>query len=430
MKTDLKIAVIGAGVSGLTAAHTLRKLGYGSITIYEEKDRIGGKIRTVQKDGTYYEMGGVFVQEEFETIRGLLSEYGLALTKKKVLQAAICTNGRQVSNFKYVRNKYGAFRTLTAFLKFSRFLSRNKQLSDPAFAGTDPSLYKTFNRFADEHGMQPVAYASAPFLTGMGYGYVNRTPALYQLKLMSRTLGFAVSLELNSTLGLRLPVTYFIEKGYQPFLERVSQGFDVRLDSKVRRIERQQAGDAFRINISSRQGVDVFDRVVISSPPLRTREFLDMSDDESRVFSKAQNLFFHTTLFVGQGLPRGSLLFFPECTDAASPGHPTCVINFHPRNSVYQAYHLHDGSLSVGDLEETLRREIHVLGGRMEEIVSRETFPYLTHFSEADLNHLRPYEALERLQGRKGAYFIGGALNPESAEDTAKYAKRLMQKHF
>ena len=427
---DLKIAIIGAGVSGLTAAHTLKKLGYGSIRIYEAQDRIGGKIRTVQRDGMYYEMGGVFVQEEFETIKGLLSEYGLSLTKKQVLRAAISSKGRQTSNFQYVRRKFGVLRTLKAFLKFSRFLSQNKQLSDPAFAGTDPSMYTDFNRFADEHGIQPVAYASAPFLTGMGYGYVDSTPAFYQLKLMSRTLGFALSLELNSTLGLRLPVTYFVEGGYQPFLEKIAEGFDVRLASGVSKIERQQDGDMCRIKVSTSQEAETFDRVVISSSPLHTRAFLDMSDDEARILSKARNLFFHTTLFVGQGLPNDSMLFFPDCTDSASPGFPTCLANFHPEKNIHQAYQLHDGSLSVGELEETLRREIHVLGGSMEEIVSRETFTYLTHFPEQDLDRFRPYDCLEKLQGRKGAYFIGGALSPESAEDTAKYAKQLIAKHF
>jgi monoamine oxidase len=40
---DARIAVIGAGASGLTAAHTLRKKGYSNITVYEKDNRVGGK---------------------------------------------------------------------------------------------------------------------------------------------------------------------------------------------------------------------------------------------------------------------------------------------------------------------------------------------------------------------------------------------------
>ena len=36
-----KIAVIGAGISGLVAAHTLKNLGYTNITIFEALNRVG-----------------------------------------------------------------------------------------------------------------------------------------------------------------------------------------------------------------------------------------------------------------------------------------------------------------------------------------------------------------------------------------------------
>ncbi len=57
---DQKIAIIGAGISGLTAAHTLKKLGYDNITIFEANDRVGGKVHTVEIDGYIYELGAVF----------------------------------------------------------------------------------------------------------------------------------------------------------------------------------------------------------------------------------------------------------------------------------------------------------------------------------------------------------------------------------
>ena len=40
------VAVIGAGISGLTAAYNLKKLGY-TVTIFEANDRVGGKIQSV-----------------------------------------------------------------------------------------------------------------------------------------------------------------------------------------------------------------------------------------------------------------------------------------------------------------------------------------------------------------------------------------------
>jgi phytoene dehydrogenase-like protein len=42
---SLKIAVIGAGVGGLTVAARLARRGH-SVTIYEKSDRVGGKCHT------------------------------------------------------------------------------------------------------------------------------------------------------------------------------------------------------------------------------------------------------------------------------------------------------------------------------------------------------------------------------------------------
>ncbi|MEH7109248.1 FAD-dependent oxidoreductase, partial [Bacillus sp. JJ1764] len=42
MKND-KIAIIGAGISGVAAAFQLKKKGYRHITLFEKNDRVGGK---------------------------------------------------------------------------------------------------------------------------------------------------------------------------------------------------------------------------------------------------------------------------------------------------------------------------------------------------------------------------------------------------
>ncbi|WP_294750167.1 FAD/NAD(P)-binding protein, partial [uncultured Exiguobacterium sp.] len=43
----MNIAIIGAGISGLFLATRLQELGH-DVTIYEARDRIGGRIETVE----------------------------------------------------------------------------------------------------------------------------------------------------------------------------------------------------------------------------------------------------------------------------------------------------------------------------------------------------------------------------------------------
>jgi tryptophan 2-monooxygenase len=55
MTSTPKIAVIGAGISGIAAANELIKHGLTDVTVYEALKRIGGRINTI-----YYEPNGKF----------------------------------------------------------------------------------------------------------------------------------------------------------------------------------------------------------------------------------------------------------------------------------------------------------------------------------------------------------------------------------
>ena len=52
------VAVIGAGLSGLSCAHSLRvDHGVEDVVVLEARDRIGGRMHTVMEGGTPLEMG-------------------------------------------------------------------------------------------------------------------------------------------------------------------------------------------------------------------------------------------------------------------------------------------------------------------------------------------------------------------------------------
>jgi protoporphyrinogen/coproporphyrinogen III oxidase len=50
------VAIIGAGLTGLTAAYRLKQRGH-RVVVYEAGERIGGAIKSVRRDG-YLAEGG------------------------------------------------------------------------------------------------------------------------------------------------------------------------------------------------------------------------------------------------------------------------------------------------------------------------------------------------------------------------------------
>ena len=51
-----RIAIVGAGISGMTAAMTLKDAGFRNVTVYEASDRVGGRTYTRSGDG-FFEAG-------------------------------------------------------------------------------------------------------------------------------------------------------------------------------------------------------------------------------------------------------------------------------------------------------------------------------------------------------------------------------------
>ncbi|MCG8918115.1 protoporphyrinogen oxidase [Actinokineospora sp. PR83] len=75
-----RVAVVGAGISGLTAAHRLRTLlgPAAEVVVVEQGDRVGGKLRTAEVGGVRYDVGAEAYLARRPEVTDLLTELGLA----------------------------------------------------------------------------------------------------------------------------------------------------------------------------------------------------------------------------------------------------------------------------------------------------------------------------------------------------------------
>ena len=96
--TRRKVVVVGAGLSGLTAALSLRAQGW-DVVVLEARDRVGGRVHTLYDPypaGLHVEAGGESIDDNHDQIQALARHYGLALAHRpadKLERAAVWLDG-------------------------------------------------------------------------------------------------------------------------------------------------------------------------------------------------------------------------------------------------------------------------------------------------------------------------------------------------
>ncbi|CAI9283392.1 unnamed protein product [Lactuca saligna] len=71
-----RVAVVGAGVSGLAAAYKLKVHGL-NVTVFEADGRAGGKLRSISQDGLIWDEGANTMTESEADVSSLLDDLGL-----------------------------------------------------------------------------------------------------------------------------------------------------------------------------------------------------------------------------------------------------------------------------------------------------------------------------------------------------------------
>lgn len=116
-----KIVIVGGGMAGLSALHTLRKKGLDA-TIYESSNRTCGRIFSVNNamgEGTWTEFGGEFVDTDHKDMWDLAREFKLELvdfeqpSEAKLAKEAFFFEGKHHTHAQVVE----AFRTFAPHMK-------------------------------------------------------------------------------------------------------------------------------------------------------------------------------------------------------------------------------------------------------------------------------------------------------------------------
>jgi len=76
LRLPTRVAVLGAGITGLTAAWTLQRAGFAP-TVFERARRVGGVVGTWRRDGWLHELGPNSLLEQSREVATLIDQLGL-----------------------------------------------------------------------------------------------------------------------------------------------------------------------------------------------------------------------------------------------------------------------------------------------------------------------------------------------------------------
>lgn len=161
-----KIAVLGAGISGLTTAYLLSKKGY-EISIFEKNDAVGGSIESVNENGFLFDRGPNSALETTPVIAQLIEELGL---QEELIYANKEGNKRYI-----LRNNELLALPMSppAFLKTKLFSGKAKMrlMAEPFIGRSKDGYYQSVAEFVSRRlGKEFLDYAINPFVAGVYAG--------------------------------------------------------------------------------------------------------------------------------------------------------------------------------------------------------------------------------------------------------------------
>jgi oxygen-dependent protoporphyrinogen oxidase len=268
-----RVAIVGAGISGLTAAFYLRQRGF-PVTVFEASERVGGMIDTVCHCGYLTESGPNTIMTGSAAVPALIRDLGLE-SRRQVPSAAaakryIVRDGRLMA---LPMSPRGAI--TTGLLSWSAKL---RVLAEP-FVGKSASEDESLAEFVERRlGREFLDYLLDPFVAGVFAGVPEQLSVRHAFPKMAALEANYGSLIKGAFLGAKErrlrnaplksePKMFSFDGGLRVLPDTLAERLEdaVRLKCPVDGMERSE--DGWRL--FSAAGTETFGTVLFCSPAYR-----------------------------------------------------------------------------------------------------------------------------------------------------------------
>ncbi len=243
----MRVAIIGAGFSGMLAAYLLEKKGI-KVTVFEKQESIGGHCRTLVNGDSYIELGTVF---SFNAqIKALLVELGISYSERFTYRNFVDEDFSKVEHLS--RAEVAALIYELAKLE-KIFMRYQPEINALDYGYIHEDLMLPLYDFLKNYELGITSQIIAPHLSSYGFGDIKETQAYYALNI------FNIEAIYSFIRGDKL---LFIKKGVSEIIHKLSQNIsDIRYAIEVINVEMIDN----QVKVETPYGFDWYDKVLITT---------------------------------------------------------------------------------------------------------------------------------------------------------------------
>ncbi len=409
-----KIAIVGGGPAGLSMAHMLDTRGTAAPTVFEALERVGGKSWTIYRGDAVVEMGTCYTTRSHRTVTSWMKSLGMT---QRLLGEQLF-DGDDV--IRYIRKGAGPalpVQVIAYWRERSRLmeaLTRRRPTREDLSEAAQP--VSEWLRARNLHKMERLMQRA---MTGLGYGFLERTPTLHALRWVDMELILTGLVK-----QLKMPV-----EGWSQLWDRIARDLDVRTATPVSAIARHAKG----VDITTARGTERFDGVVCAIPLDEFAALLDsVTDHEDAVMAGVRWQRYATSLVAVKDW------FTAHPVEAYS----TPIVNPDEIGRLVSARRegeepelggwlyvtgQYAGDYTPIELREILLADIERRGGRPVGVIEQRVWKYMPTYSPQAIHDGLP-QRLEAMQGDRRTLYTGAIWSHESVSHIVNYNTALLHR--
>lgn len=435
-----RIAIIGAGPAGMSAAWFLKQNGYRHVRVFEKIERVGGKCLSFDYEGRQFDMAAHEMLAGYGDVMDIATALKVPTTGYQNVLVYDRGSRRYMDMLAATQSGgYGKLQVVWASLRYTwMLLTQFRKFSRPGsgFASAPPELLQPLASWLKQRRLEALQETILFVMKVQGFGRLDQIPAAYFVKFQG--LGNWLSNVLHVA-GLVQSWPRVFKHGFQSLWEAVAREVDVQLNTEISAVHRRPGarGNVIEVEIEFADGRprEQFDQLILACPlDLATLAGLglDLGTQETRLLEKVCYVEFVTTACRAEGIPAGvvgtiplpPMLDYTGYIKIYDDSDMTIFFNLSPSEG-------YDKAKIVDRIREQVEKLPEYKGkrARLVEKRSQHGWRYFPHVSLTDFS-AGFYDQLESLQGFQQTFYNSSLLGFETVGNTVAYSRGLVNRYF